>query len=213
MFYFLLILTAPLSSSSVVRPSCNHQPHSTQLNTSKWAIRLQEENQIFNLEDLNLVLLQEEVRLKMFDLAGLIQVEKNRFTRDELRRSYNYFDLALKTMNYNFLAFPPNSTSPNDLSGAYNLFQRLALAVEVVRLDMDHHEDMTVHTRNLWHRIETKIDNLLKLFYMVLGWEGEIIGRHVLPKDFRCVNESVSRDYRDFLVLRHILKAANLYRW
>ena len=149
----------------------------------------------------------------MSDLAGLIQVEKNRFTRDELRRSYNYFDLALKTMNYDFLAFPPNSTSPNDLSGAYNLFQRLALAVEVVRLDMDHHEDMTVHTRHLWHRIETKIDDLLKLFYVVLGWEGEIIGRHVLPKDFRCVNESVSRDYRDFLVLRHILKAANLYRW
>ena len=120
MFYFLLILTAPLSSSSVVRPSCNHQPHSTQLNTSKWAIRLQEENQIFNLEDLNLVLLQEEVRLKMSDLAGLIQVEKNRFTRDELRRSYNFCDLALKTMSYDFLVSSTNSTSPNDLSGAYS---------------------------------------------------------------------------------------------
>ena len=26
--------------------------------------------------------------------------KKNEFTRDELRRSYNYYDLALKTMRY-----------------------------------------------------------------------------------------------------------------
>ena len=118
MFYLLLILTASLSSSSVVRPSsCFHQPHSTQLNTSKWANRLQTENQISNLNDLNL---QNEVRLRLSDLAGLIHVKKNRFTRDELRRSYNFCDLALKTMSYDFLVSSTNSTSPNDLSGAYS---------------------------------------------------------------------------------------------
>ena len=149
----------------------------------------------------------------MSDLAGLIHEKKNEFTRDELRRSYTYYDLALKTMKYDYLVSSTHTTNPNDLSGAYNLFQRLALAVEVVRLDIDHHEDVTVHTRHLWHRIEAKIDDLLKLLYVVLGGEGEMIGRHVLPIDFTCVHESVSRDYRDFLVLRHILEAANLYRW
>ena len=148
----------------------------------------------------------------MSDLAGLIHEKKNEFTRDELRRSYNYYDLALKTMKYDYLVSSTRTTSPNDLSGAYNLFQRLALALEVVRLDFDHHEDMTIRTRDLWHRLDTKIDDLLKLFYVALGGEGEIVGRQVLPDDFRCVDESVSRDFRDFLVLRHILEVANMYK-
>ena len=168
-----------------------------------WATSLQAENQTLDLDDLNLALLQEELGLKLSELAGLIRAKKNRFTRDELGRNYKYWDLALKTMNYDFLS----STSPNDLSGPYNLFQRLALAVDVVRLDMDHYKDMTVHTRNLWYGIKAKIDELLKLFYVVLA------GRHVLPLDFTCVDASVRRDQRDFLVLRHILEAAKLYRW
>ena len=212
MFYLLLILTSvSLISSSVVQPFCSHQPHPRE--PSIWATRLQAENQLLNLDDLNLVALQEELGMELSELAGLIDAKKNRFTRDELRHSYNYCDLALKTMKYDFLVSSTNTASPNDLSGAYNLFQRLALAVEVVRLDIHHHEDVTVHTRHLWHRIEAKIDDLLKLLYVVLGGEGEIIGRHVLPLDFTCVHESVSRDYRDFLVLRHILEAANLYKW
>ena len=47
---------------------------------------------------------------------------------------------------------------------------------------------------------------------MELDGRGDMIDRHFLPRDFRCVEESVSRDTRDFLVLRHILEAANFYR-
>ena len=210
MFCLLIILTASLSSGSVLRPACPHQPNSS--GPSRWARRLQAEHQILKLNHLSLVLLHDEVRRKLSDLAGLIHDKKNEFTRDELRRSYNYYNLALKTMNYDYLVSSNHTTYPDDLSGVYNLFQRLALALEVVRLDMDHHEDMTVRTRDLWHRLEAKIDDLLKLFYVGLGGEGELIGRRVLPRDFSCVQESVSRDFRDFLVLRHILQVANRYR-
>ena len=47
---------------------------------------------------------------------------------------------------------------------------------------------------------------------MGLGGEGGLIGRQVLPTDFRCVQESVTRDFRDFLVLRHILESVEFYR-
>lgn len=212
MFCLLIILTTNLSSASVVRSPCLHQPNSRE--HSRWATRLQAERQILNLNAVDLDFLQDEIQGKLTDLAGLIHEKKNEFTRDELGRSYNYYDLALKTMNYDYLVshLTHTSTSADDLSGAYNLFQRLALAVEVVRLDMDHHEDMTVRTRDLWHRLEVKIDNLLKLFYVGLDGEGELIGRQVLPSHFRCVEESVTRDYRDFFVLRHILQVTNLYK-
>ena len=211
MFCLLIILTASLSSASVLRHrACPHQPNSSR--PSRWAARLQAEHHILNRNALPLVSLHDELNRKLSDLAGLIDEKKNEFTRDELRRSYNYCDLALKTMNYDYLVSSTHTTNSDGLSGAYNLFQRLALALEVVRLDMDHHEDMTLRTRDLWHRLEVKIDGLLKLFYVGLGGEGEIIGRQVLPREFRCVQESVSRDFRDFLVLRHILQVANLYR-
>lgn len=211
MFSLLIILTANLSSGSVLRPAhCRHQSNAN--GPSRWARRLQAEHQILNLNPLTLVALHGEVRRKLSELAGLIDDKKNEFTRDELRRSYNYYDLALKTMNYDYLVSSTHtSTNPDNLSGAYNLFQRLALALEVVRLDMDHHEDMTVRTRDLWRRLEAKIDDLLKLFYVGLGGEGELVDRHVLPREFWCVEESVSRDFRDFLVLRHVLQVANLY--
>ena len=211
MFVLLVILTPSLNCASVLHRACPHQPHSKR-ESSRWATRLQAEHQILNLNAPNLVSLHGEVRGKLSDLAGLINGTKNAFTRDELRRSYNYYDLALKTVKYDYLASSAHKTNPGDLSAGYNLFQRLALALEVVRLDMEYHEDMTVRTRDLWHRIDAKIEDLLKLFYVGLGGEGEIIGRHVLPVDFRCVQESVSRDFRDFLVLRHILEAADV-RW
>ena len=212
MFCLLIILTTHLSSASVVpsRSPCRHQPNSRE--HSRWATRLEAERQILNLNAVNLDFLHDEIQGKLSDLAGLIHEKKNEFTRDELGRSYNYYDLALKTMNYDYLVSSTHtSTNPDNLSGAYNLFQRLALALEVVRLDMDHHEDMTVRTRDLWRRLEAKIDDLLKLFYVGLGGEGELVDRHVLPREFWCVEESVSRDFRDFLVLRHILQVANLY--
>ena len=37
---------------------------------------------------------------------------------------------------------------------AYNIFQRVALVVDVVRVDMDHHEDKTVWTSVLWKQVD-----------------------------------------------------------
>ena len=62
------------------------------------------------------------------------------------------------------------------------------------------------------HRVESKIDSLLKLLHVGLGGEGGLVGRQVLPTDFTCVQESVSRDFRDFLVLRHTLESVEFYR-
>ena len=187
---------------------CAHQPHTSKL--SNWGEKVksvvaspkqgQDES-----------ILTRNLRVKLSELSGLIHEKKDSFTWDELRRHYAYYDLAMKTVRTEFLDTSTHLTDPADISMAYNLFQRAALALEVVRVDMDHHADMTVRTSIMWRQVEDIIDGILEHLYIASAGQGDILGRDAFSQEFRCVQESVSRDFRDFLILRDILEITTFF--
>jgi len=75
---------------------------------------------------------------------------------------------------------------------------------------MDHHQDMTLRTSVMWQQVEKHVCGILEHLYVALAGQGEILARDVFPQEFRCVKSSVSRDFRDFFVLRHLLEIATL---
>ena len=155
--------------------------------------------------------LVSDLQLKMYELSSLINSKKDIFTWDELRRNYEYYNLALQTVRYDFLVPRSLQSHADNVNDAYDVFQRLAMAVEVVRLDLMQHGDMTVRTPHLWRQIDLLLEDILELLYIALTGNRDILARDVLPADFRCVHHSVSRDIRDFLVLRHTLEAATFF--
>ena len=63
----------------------------------------------------------------------------------------------------------------------------------------------------MWQQVENQIQAILELPYASLAEKEAPLSWKVLPDGFRCARDSVSRDVRDFLVLRHILEAASFY--
>ena len=179
-----------------------HQPDPSQL--SNWG----EKVQLFVSPE---AIRTQNLRVKLSELTGLINEKKDIFAWDELRRSYCYYDRAMETMRYEYMVSRTNLTDPEDISMAYNLFQRVALAIETVRLDMDHHEDETVRTSTMWRQVEDYVDGILEHLHVALDGQGAVLARDVFPEEFRCINHSVSRDFRDFIVLRHTLEIAAFF--
>ena len=56
----------------------------------------------------------------------------------------------------------------------FRIFQRVALAVDVVRVDIDHHEDKTVSTSVLWKQVDDNIVGIINIINIVINiirWE------------------------------------------
>ena len=182
---------------------CAHQPHTSEL--SNWGKKIKLAVSPHQDQDEA----TRNLRVKLSQLSGLVHEKKDSFAWDELRRHYRYYDLAMETVRY--MVSTTHLTDPADISMAYNLFQRVALALEVVRVDMDHHEDMTVRTTVMWRQVEDIVDGILEHLHVALAGQGDVLARDVFPEEFRCVEDSVSRDFRDFLVLRHILEVTTFF--
>ena len=90
------------------------------------------------------------LHVELSELAGVVNEKKDNFALDELRRSFRYYDMALRTISFEYLVSVTSLADSEDVLMAYEIFQRVALAVDVVRVDMDHHEDKTVRTSVLW---------------------------------------------------------------
>ena len=218
----LMLLISLRGSES--RDACSNQPKGS--DPSGWADHLHElqaesSDMFFSLSSTQHVMLPEldsgaslssHLQSKFSELSGLINGKKDVFTWDELRRTYHYYDLSLQTVRYDFLVPRILLTDADDMLMAYDVFQRLASAVEVVRLDMIQHGDMTVRTAHLWQKIDLLLTDILELLYITSAGQGDLLARDVLPLDFRCVRDSVSRDIRDFLVMRHTFEVALFYR-
>ena len=100
-------------------------------------------------------------------------------------------------------------------TSAYTTFQRVALALEVGRVDMEHHGDAHPRTLSLWAALERRVRRVLELVHshLVVGGreEQEVLTREEVPQWLRCVGHSVGRDTRDFIILRHLLQASNFF--
>ena len=100
------------------------------------------------------------------------------------------------------------------VANAYDTFQRIALVLEVVKGDLEHHEDGTEGMRQLWRRVEGQVEGVLVSLLTELemqGTSGPTLGMTVLPPSLRCEQHSVRRNHRDFIVLRHVLHAASFF--
>ena len=188
---------------------CTHQLDTSEL--SKWGEKVKLATSANQNQDQDEDILTRNLRMKLSQLSGFIHEKRESFAWDELRRHYSYYDLAMKTVRFEFMVSTIQLTHPEDISMAYNLFQRAALALEVVRVDMDHHEDMTVRTSIMWRQVEDIVGGILEHLHVALAGQGDVLARDVFPQEFRCVKDSVSRDFRDFLVLRHILEIATFF--
>ena len=205
----VLTLLSGYTSGRTLPILCAHQPQTSAL--SNWGEKVKVAASPDQNQDQDKAILARNLRVKLSELTGLIDQKKDSFAWDELRRHYSYYDRAMDTLRYEFMVSTTHLTDPEDISMAYNLFQRVALALEVVRLDMDHFEDMTVRTSVMWRLVEDIVDGILEHLHVALAGKGDVLARDVFPEEFRCVKDSVSRDFRDFQILRHILEIATFY--
>lgn len=203
-----MFILLTIASASVLRPlnSCSHQPGL--LEPSAWHDRLLT-NSFVPSEDTNSVHLLN-LQTSLQELVHLINLKKNTFARDELKRSFSYLERSFETVSYPSLE-PGSLPSFTD---AYSTFQRLSLALEVVRLDLERHEDGTARTQRLWIQLERGVGRVLEQLFTELEVQGGApapLGRTLLPESLRCVRDSIGRDTRDFLILRSLLRAAQVY--
>ena len=100
------------------------------------------------------------------------------------------------------------------VANAYDAFQRIALIFEVIKDDLDYHEDGTEGMRQLWRRVEGQVNGVLVSLLTKLeirGTSGPTLKMAVLPPSLRCEQHSVRRNQRDFIVLRHVLHASTFF--
>ena len=92
---------------------------------------------------------------------------------------------------------------------AYSIFQRLSLSIEIVITDLQHHKHST---NRMWRASSHTVSNILRNIYTELVMKGvdipTALNRNVIPPSMRCLPFSAYRDTRDFIVLRHLMQAA-----
>ena len=207
--YLLLVGT---TSGSLLPSSCSHQPSSS----SSWEDHLQARHRLPPTVGHQH---RRSLTSSLRELVQLIDRRKNRFTRDELQTTYSYQDEAFATLSYEWVvprgALVANGEWESMVSSAYSTFQRLALALEVARVDMEHHGDARPRTVSLWASLDRRVRRVLELVHSELRAGGReeqgVVAREEVPQWLRCVQHSVGRDTRDFIILRHVLQASNFF--
>ena len=101
------------------------------------------------------------------------------------------------------------ASSESSFLEAYSIFQRLSVSLEVVTTDLQHHH---YSTNRMWRASSHTVSNILRNIYTELVMkEVDIpaaLNRNVIPPSMRCLPFSAYRDTRDFIVLRHLMQAA-----
>ena len=71
--------------------------------------------------------------------------------------------MALRTVRFEYLVSVTSLADCVDVLMAYDIFQRVALAVDVVRVDMDHHEDKTIKISMLLKKVDDNIVGIINI--------------------------------------------------
>ena len=151
---------------------------------------------------------------KLAELVTVIDIYKDDYTQDIFGEPYNKIDKELEDLAYPSLISeysPLPALSESSLLAAYSLFQHLAISIEVVTTDQQHHHN----TNKMWRLSSIYVDSILKNIYIELVMKGVTIPspltRNIVPGTMRCLPFSANRDIRDFLILRHLLHSALNY--
>ena len=117
----------------------------------------------------------------------------------------------LKSVEYDGIFNSRYHTAPGEsslFSQAYEKFQLLYLATEVVKNDHLHH-DVDGEIKEFWNDISNLLLDIIKNTYTELVMQdaepSSELTRSRIPSSLRCIEHSVYRDTRDFVILRNLL--------
>ena len=98
------------------------------------------------------------------------------------------------------------------LLDAYSVFQRLEIAVELLLAEAV--VDNSPHS-SMWSHLRREMKKIIQNVYTEVVREGmqppAPLARRVISQDIRCMQHSVYRDIRDFIVFRSIKNATSFY--
>ena len=167
----------------------------------------------------------KRLRHKLAELIAILDFYKEKYAQDVFGDSFQQLDNELGDLHYKEI-IPLNSelvvgntedqmdqvSSESSFLEAYSIFQRLALSLEVVTTDLQHHQHST---KRMWRASSHTVSNILRNIYTELVMKRvdipNALTRDVIPQSMRCMPFSAYRDTRDFIVLRHLMQAAQFY--
>jgi len=145
------------------------------------------------------------LKLKMASLVFIIK--QGGFKK----KDNTQLDKYLKHYGYNDIFSAEYFTAPGEsslFSQAYEKFQLLYLAIEVVKNDHRHHE-VALDIKVFWDDISELLLSITKNTYTELVMQGaepsSELGGSRIPGYLSCLEHSAYRDTRDFVILRHLL--------
>ena len=217
---FSLGESSPLPSHDSNSPGCSH--HFTEdlpMQSSAWRVLL-ESGRFAPVQD-NTDHHMKRLRHKLAELAAIIDFHNEKYAQDVFGDSFQQIEKELGDLKYPAVIpagseiLSDNAYQGSDESSfleAYSIFQRLALSLEIVTTDLQHHQ----HTTNrMWRASSRTVSNILRNIYTELVMKGVRIPapltRDIIPQSMRCLPFSAYKDTRDFIVLRQLMQAAQFY--
>ena len=148
----------------------------------------------------------------------MITLKREDFSQDLHGESYIYMDAYHASSSYEAImpAQALNKIEEWDLrvETAYDVFQRIALVVEVVKADISLYGYASRGTRHLWQLVERGLVRVLEQISLQLSMSMVVplpLARRVVPEWLRCMAHSVQRDTRDLVVFRETWRAATFF--
>ena len=169
----------------------------------------------------------KRLRHKLAELVAIIDFHKDIYAQDVFGDSFIQLEKELGELHYQEI-IPLQSemlsehsilydqmdqvSSEYSLLEAYSIFQRLALSLEVVTTDLQHHQHST---NRMWRASSHMVSNILMNIYTELVMKGvnipAALTRSIIPQSMRCLPFAAYRDTRDFIVLKHLMQASQFY--
>ena len=125
------------------------------------------------------------------------------------------------------LSLDNNAEDALYLLDAYDVFQRLEIAAELVLGDLrsSHSPPVSAHQselaavdflpRHMWSLLRREIQKVVQNLYTELRSRGLVVPspltRDVISRDIRCVQHSAYRDIRDFVIFRSVRQAVQYF--
>eukprot|EP00092_Neocalanus_flemingeri_P027621 GFUD01029970.1.p1 GENE.GFUD01029970.1~~GFUD01029970.1.p1 ORF type:complete len:247 (-),score=53.11 GFUD01029970.1:298-1038(-) len=206
---------------------CSHQfTADLSMQSSAWKVLL-ESGRFSPVKD-NTNHHMKRLRHKLAELVAIIDFHKEKYAQDVFGDSFTQLDKELGDLHYKEIVpldsqmyISENSnvddqidqvSSESHFLEAYSIFQRLSLSMEVVVTDLQHHQHST---NRMWRASTRTVSNILRSIYTELVMKGidipAALTRDVIPQGMRCLPFSAYRDTRDFIILRHLMQAAQFY--
>merc|ERR1711971_886402 len=212
----MLLTTLTLSESA---PSpCSHQ---TSPSTSRWHHLVNSNQRLASplTGSAHLTNLQD----RLGELVEMITVRREGFCQDTLGQTFPYLDACYSSSSYEAI-LPAQAltltTKATDwqtkVAVAYDTFQRIGLGLEVVRTDLEHHQDGSERVKQLWRRVEVQVQGVLVNLLTEMEVRGSTsssstLTMAALPPSLRCEPHGMKRNQRDFVILRHVFHAASFF--